>query len=265
MAKKKKILSEIERKKLTLDSELKDLKEKIEFGMIPMKPTRKFKVDERIIYGAHKETYVREICENGLYYLIESMSVKRSRDTEPQDELRYVPWMELDKYNEVRETSFAKKEDYRINQNNSMLSSLLHKVYHSGVDFDVEYQREHVWTKHDKVALIDSIFNNIDIGKFVFVQRDYSFRGKLYEIIDGKQRLTAICEFYEDRFKYKGKFFSELSPSDRNVFEDHPIVYGYLVNPSKRAIFETFIKLNTCGKPMKNKHIEHVKDLLNEI
>jgi len=138
-------------------------------------------------------------------------------------------------------------------------------VYHSGVDFDVDYQCEHVWELTDKVVLIDSIFNNIDIGKFVFVWRDFGVKEKLYEIVDGKQRLTALKEFYEDRFMYKGYFFSELNPVDKNKFESHNIVYEYLENSDKRAIFETIFKLNTTGKPMKNKDIEKVKKLLHEL
>lgn len=52
---------------------------------------------------------------------------------------------------------------------------------------------------------------------------------------------------------------------DKNKFENHGINYGYLENPSKEAIFEIFIKLNTCGKPMASKHINHVKQLLSEL
>jgi uncharacterized protein with ParB-like and HNH nuclease domain len=122
-----------------------------------------------------------------------------------------------------------------------------------------------VWQLADKVALIDSIFNNIEIGKFVFVQKHESTQGKYYEVIDGKQRLTAICEFYEDRFKYKGKYFSELSNKDRWKFLNHNISYGYLENPTKEAIYSTFIKMNTCGRPMDTKHIDKVKKLLKEI
>jgi len=90
-------------------------------------------------------------------------------------------------------------------------------------------------------------------------------KGKLYEILDGKQRLTAITEFVEDRWKYKGFYFSELSFRDQHKLLDHNISYGYLENPSKEAIFETFIKVNTCGKPMASKHINHVKQLLSEL
>jgi uncharacterized protein with ParB-like and HNH nuclease domain len=138
-------------------------------------------------------------------------------------------------------------------------------VYHAGVDFDVDYQREHVWTLDDKVALIDSIYNNIDIGKFLFAERSMGHEGKLYEIIDGKQRLTAICEFYEGRFMYNGFYFAELSNADKSKFEGHGIAWGYLQNPTKKAVYETFIKLNTSGRPMKNEDIDKVKKLLDEL
>jgi hypothetical protein len=64
---------------------------------------------------------------------------------------------------------------------------------------------------------------------------------------------------------YKGYFFSELNPVDKNKFESHSIMYEYLENSDKRAIFETIFKLNTTGKPMKNKDIEKVKKLLHEL
>ena len=36
-------------------------------------------------------------------------------------------------------------------------------------------------------------------------------------------------------------------------------------NPNKEAIFDSFIKLNTCGKPMAKKHIDYVKKLMSEL
>lgn len=264
MARKKQISQE-EQDKLNLTSDIKDIKGRMDYNILTTPPKhRKFNVDERVLYGAHKETYVREIFENGLYYTIESIDVKRDRDKPPRNEKRVIEWHDIFPF-KVKETSFAQEEKYRIQQLSTTVSGLIMKHNHSGVDVDVEYQREHVWKLKDKIALIDSIFNNIDIGKFVFVQRSYSYIGKLFEIIDGKQRLTAITDFYEDRFKYKGYFFSELSHYDKHKFLDLSITYGYLVNPDKQGIFESFIKLNTCGKPMANKHIDHVKQLLNEL
>lgn len=262
MGKRTKITPE-QQQKMLLESSIKDIEEKISFGQFS-EPTRFFSVGEQVMYGAHKHVIIEEIRKNGLYYIIRCIGVKRERDKPVRDELHIAPWHDIYLRNKVKPTSFKKEETYKITQSNSSIESLLHMVYHSGVDFDVEYQREHVWELDDKVALIDSIFNNIDIGKFVFVQRDFSVRDKLYEIIDGKQRLTAIREFNEDRFMYNGYYFSELSHMDKNKFWNHSITYGYITNPSKEVIYDAFIKLNTCGKPMNTKHINKVKELLNK-
>jgi len=259
---KKKKISPEEQKRILKESRMRDIKRQD----IPKNPTRTFVVDERVHFGAHNEVYVREILEDGLFYEIECLNVQRDRDKPPANETHYIAWTELLKYNQTKPTTFRKEEKYRIVQSNSSISSLINMVYgHAGVDFDVEYQREHVWDINDKIALIDSIYNNVDIGKFVFAQRDFGHKGKLYEVIDGKQRLTALCEFYEDRFKYKGYYYSELSHNDKHKFKEHSISYGYLINPNKKAIFETFIKLNTCGRPMVNKDIDKVKKLLSEL
>jgi hypothetical protein len=247
------------------DGELRDIRERLVWGILPLNPTRVFAVGQRVVLGNLGETYVREVYEGGLYYLIESLNVQRERNKPAENEKRLVEWHEIFAYGGNQPTCFRKEEQYRIRFSNSGISSLLNMVYHFGVDFDVDYQRDHVWTLEDKVDLIDSIYNNVDIGKFVFVERSLGVRTKLFEIIDGKQRLTAICEFYEDRFQYKGYYFSQLSMNDQYKLTGHGISYGYLENPTKRAVYETFIKLNTAGRPMENKDIEKVKKLLDEL
>jgi len=265
MTKKKIVIDPQKHAEMLLEREFTEIKENIAFGILPLNPTRFFKVGEQVQFGAHHETYIREIFENGLYYKVESIGVQRERDKPPVNEFYVLGWHDIFPIGCSGQTKFAKKEEHFLSLSNTSLESLLFKVYGAGVDFDVDYQRDHVWTLADKIALIDSIFNNIDIGKFVFVQRNMGYNGKLYEVIDGKQRLTAIYEFYEDRFQYNGFYYSQLSFEDKNKFKNHGITYGYLENPNKRSIFETFIKLNTCGKPMALKHIDKVKKLLDEL
>lgn len=235
------------------------------FGIIPKNPTRFFSVNERVIWGAHKETYVREIGDDSLYYLIESIGVRRSKTDLPTNEFRWVGWFELNKIKDITTTTFSVVKKHNIRYCNSDINSLIHYIYHAGIDFDVDYQRDYVWDIGDKIALIDSIFKNIDIGKILLVQRDLNTIGKLYEVIDGKQRLTAIKEFYEDRFQYKGYYYSELNGIDRNTITNHPITYGYLENPTKETILDCFIMMNTKGRVMKNRDIQKVKDLLTNL
>ena len=246
---------------------INDLERALDLGIIPLNPTRTFEVDERVSLGAHEEVYIREIHHNGMFYTCEAIGVKRDRGKPARNELHVCTWQDLYKYGQNQPTQFTKEEKYRIRQLNSPIDSLLSMVYasHAGVDFDAEYQREHVWELEDKVSLIESIYNNIDIGKIVFVQLNEKTEGRYYQVLDGKQRLTALKEFYEDRFPYKGVYFSQLSHRDKHTFKNHGITYGYLENPDLRGIYESFIKLNTCGKPMDHKYIDKVKTLLNEL
>mgnify|MGYP006304454475 CR=1 FL=1 len=266
MAKTKKI-DPVEHQKSLNESAIRDFEKAIKLGILRKPPRhRKFKIGERVSLGAHKECYVREKYHDGYYYRVECLGVKRGREGEVNayvDEMHVTEWHNIHPF-ETKDTGFRQEEKYYIRQINSAVDSLIHICTRAGIDFDVEYQREHVWTIKDKVSLIDSIFNNIDIGKIVLVQRDYS-ADVFYEVLDGKQRITAIRDFYEDRFKYNGYYYSELSRTDKHKFGNHAIALGYLENPDKHAIFESFIKLNTCGKPMAKKHIDHVQKLLDEL
>ena len=266
MRKKKNTVTPEEMRKNILERELKDIRDCIEMGKQPLNPTRLFKGGDRVRWGAHKEVYVREVFENGLYYLVESIGVIPERNAQPINVLHYMPWQDIFPTDGRFDSSFHKEEKYRIQFSNSGIDSLIHMVYgNAGVDFDVDYQREHVWGMDEKLALIDSIFQNVDIGKFVFVRRSWNTIGKLYEVLDGKQRLTTIIEYYEDRFPYKGYYFSQLSVRDKAAFKNHGVTIGYLENPDKKSIFDAFIKLNTCGKPMDVAHIEKVKKMMNEL
>ena len=137
---------------------------------------------------------------------------------------------------------------------------------YAGVDFSPEYQRDYVWSQEDKEKLIDSIFNNITIGLFVFVKRPFDEYGKGYEVIDGKQRLTALVDFYEDRFPYKGVYYSQLSFSDSNHFDTYGVSIGVLSESStEKEKYAAFLAVNTFGKVMDEKHLESVKRVYEQM
>lgn len=123
-----------------------------------------------------------------------------------------------------------------------------------------------MWDFDDKVKLIDSIFNNVDIGKFVLINRPYKTGQKSYEILDGKQRLLALIEFFENRFEYKGVMFKDLSFTDKTHFENYSISWCDVKDEiTKKQKYQYFLKLNIGGKPVDKKHIAMVQQLYNSI
>lgn len=68
--------------------------------------------------------------------------------------------------------------------------------YHMHPDF----QRRQVWSVEQKSRLIESFIMNIPIAPIFLYEVEYS----QYEVMDGLQRITAISEFYDNKFSLTG-------------------------------------------------------------
>lgn len=248
-------------------NQLQELAERINNGFIPRTPTRLFNVGDQVIYGNHEKTTISEVLFGGLAYKVftENTPKENERKIQPYKCTQFVDWTAI-----FPLTSFGEKNKRQsfddhifVNYYNNNISSLLFKVYHFGVDFNPDYQRDLVWSEDQKQSLLDSIFSNVEIGKFTFVDKGYSSTDKLlYEIIDGKQRLSTLCEFYEDRLLWRGMKFSELNGRDAYHFRSFPIVQAEVKNLTKEQILRLFVKMNTCGTPMDKKHLEKIQQLI---
>lgn len=264
MKKREKISAE-EHAEAQRQSQIRDFAKRVDIGRIPKNPTRLFNVGDSVKIGALQNVVITDVLFDGLVYGIHYDYMGESYGR-PDRKIGggFWAWTEV-----FPMTSYLKGEplraldDVSIRMYNTTLDGLLHKVYHSGVDFNPDYQRDLVWTAEQKVALIDSIFNNVDIGKFTFIKHDYS-RDFYYEILDGKQRLSTLCEYYEDRFNWRGKYFSELCGSDANHYAQFSVAYGEVGEVTEQQIYKLFIKMNTSGMPMSQDHLQKIKSLITE-
>lgn len=223
-------------------------------------PTYEFQKGDSIRVGNLKNCIADDIkIDNGL-----TLYGFTFTDKDNKKGYRYTPW-----YNarpickDNNKTSFTKEDDINIHFSPTSLESLLNKFYLHGVDMTPEYQRDYVWEDKDKEALLDSIFNHIEIGKFAFIKKDYR-SDYLYEILDGKQRLSTLLDFYENRLPYKGVYFNELSFKDRYTFLNTSVVIGETEELTKDEIYKYFYTLNKCGKTMDETHLNKIKALMDE-
>ena len=73
------------------------------------------------------------------------------------------------------------------------------------IDMDPPFQRRgRLWSDTDKAYLVDSILNGYDIPKlymadFTWGKSPLNHKKLTYAIIDGKQRLEAIPDFYDGK------------------------------------------------------------------
>ncbi len=138
---------------------------------------------------------------------------------------------------------------------------------------DILYQRDFCWSLKDKQLLIESIYNNLDVGKIILRKRSFDWvknraiNGKstaFKDIVDGKQRIGAILEFVEDKFKdFSGYVFSELSENAKaNFLNFMSISYAEIgENASDEDVKSIFVNLNFCGVQMSQEHLDYVKNI----
>ena len=135
------------------------------------------------------------------------------------------------------------------------------------------YQRDLVWTLEQKQALIDSIYNWVEIGKFVFRYKSWSQlekemiefgHGYNFECIDGKQRMNTIIDFVQNKFKDSdGNYWSDLSIAAHREFLNYDrLIFGKLdEGTTDNMVIDTFLNLNFTGVPMSLEHIKYVQSI----
>lgn len=135
------------------------------------------------------------------------------------------------------------------------------------------YQRPLVWSDEDKANLIDAIYNYTDIGKFVVVRKTFDQIDNLinagetelsfHELVDGKQRLNAIADFMQDKFRdNNGLLYSDINTIHKRRFCTYSkLVIAIIEDATPEMVKRAFLNVNHTGQPMSKEHIEFVKSI----
>ena len=115
------------------------------------------------------------------------------------------------------------------------LETLVKKIKNNIIKLDPDYQRRHRWPTTTSSKLIESLILNIPIP-IVYLSYDIDVdaneEGARYSVIDGQQRLTAIANFFNNKFALDGLeiladldgcFYKDLPPFLLRRLEDRTI------------------------------------------
>ena len=222
---------------------------------LPQKPKELvFEIGEEVVFGNMTSPVITEVFDNGQYYKIKVCGKQ-------EDEFFAVSWMKVEKKDNINTEPLFTSEVY-IQYSNYTLSALFSKVFFFGVNLEPDYQRGYVWNEDDKLAFIDSVFKDRELGRFLLIKLPYKEDGAGYEIVDGKQRLSTLIDYVSGKFSYRGKYFYQLHPMDRTKIEEKTITIGTLdEDTSREQLLDIFISLNTHGKVMSEEHLASVRKM----
>nr|DAK13394.1 MAG TPA: Protein of unknown function DUF262 [Caudoviricetes sp.] len=182
--------------------------------------------------------------EDGFSYIVE-------RNGEPKLEFFYDIIKSGDRAFQVSATSRLPKNVY-----NTQLDALMLRMRNTNMT--PVYQRGLVWNIADKRKLIDALVNDRSIGAITYARNSFSDK-YLYEILDGKQRLSTIAEFIADGFTYQDILFSELSKKEQDAFLNKSIGVIEVTFNNDREKIEYFIELNSAGVRVSDEFLTSLK------
>lgn len=163
--------------------------------------------------------------------------------------------------------------------NNINIAQFWENVQLEKYNFDPAYQRSgDVWASNKKAFLLDSILKNFPMPPIFLHEHIDDGTGKtIFDVIDGKQRLTSIISFInneislpdnfsEDGFgdeKLNGLKFSDLDKESlkewKKAFWRYEITIEYVDTDQIEIVNNIFDRLNRNGEPLTAQELRKAK------
>ena len=136
------------------------------------------------------------------------------------------------------------------------------------LELDPPYQRRSVWNQSYKDYFIDTILQKYPVPAiFLYEEIDENGIAK-YNVVDGKQRLTAIFEFIQNVFpvsdaatttEYRGKYFEEFTPDVKNRIWSYSTLIEYLPTADESVINNIFDRINRNVAKLTPQELRHAR------
>lgn len=127
---------------------------------------------------------------------------------------------------------------------------------------DPDFQRNSVWGLKQKMELVESILMGIPIP----VMYLFEMKNGTKQVVDGRQRITAILDFLNNKFVLKDLkilrnlkgYFRDLDPKLQGIFEDYQLFF-YIIQPPtpERVKYDIFDRVNRGGTKLNSQEMRN--------
>lgn len=129
------------------------------------------------------------------------------------------------------------------------------------------FQRYSVWTPQAKTYLIDTILHELPIPKiFLRTILDPKRQTSIREIVDGQQRIRAITEFADNKFRllkrsedFQGCTYEDLDDDHKNAFLGYTLTAEQLLNATDDDVIDVFARINSYTVTLNSAEKRHAE------
>lgn len=137
------------------------------------------------------------------------------------------------------------------------------------LDLAPPYQRRSVWNQAFKDDFIDTVLLDYPAPSiFLFEEISSEFGFANYHVVDGKQRLTTIFEFLENKFPvsekattsaYRGKYFEDINVDNRTKIWQYELSVEYISTHDESIIRNIFDRFNKNVAKLTPQELRHAR------
>lgn len=136
------------------------------------------------------------------------------------------------------------------------------------LELDPPFQRRTVWSPAFRRFFIDTVLRDFPSPAIFIEWRIVPGESTTYNVVDGKQRLTALIDFAAGRFHlgdlfenegYDRPFWKDLSPEMRSQIASYVLPVENITDASKTDLREAFDRLNRNVAGLKAQELRHAQ------
>lgn len=189
------------------------------------------------------------------------------------NELQLAENSEIEQYESIGDMTFLEKrallEKTKIVKQTWSILEIYQKIKSGKLILSPEYQRNSIWKVDKQTAFIESLFMDILVPPIYVVEvpGDDVLEDSTYEVVDGKQRLTAIHDFIINNYSLDSKtleYFADLFSDKKfteiqsyypeetnNLLSSVLDIYVITANSPEFTKYDIFSRLNKGSEKLK--------------
>lgn len=143
------------------------------------------------------------------------------------------------------------------------VTDTIQRYENMGLDLEPDFQRPHVWTTVQQERYVKYLLKGGISARTIYLNHPgwmKSYDGD-FVIVDGKQRLKAICDFIHNKVKVFGLFYSEFEGPLPTMCSIRIEINSL---QTRAEVLQWYLDLNTGGVVHSDEEIEKVKGLLHK-